>query len=194
MNPRRCAIRSSRARLPSEHTRRAGRSWTFSVVVLAWFVSSACGASPSRTASPEPPPTAPAVFLSLSRTNGETIEVASLRGAPLLLYVFVTWDGVSQALLNPLRAVVARHPELRVVGIAAQPDGSSLVSMWEKALEPPFPIAVDAQGELTRGESALGRIEAVPLLVLLDRHGVIVDRHVGFATRAAIEAMLAKAK
>jgi len=122
----------------------------------------------------------------------ETIRIA--QGRPVLLYVFATFDGVSQMLLNPLRNVAERHRDLRIIGIAAQPSARLLVDAYVHALNPPFPIGYDPQESVRAGDSALGEIDTIPTLIVLDARGVEVARHTGFADERQIEALLAGAE
>lgn len=130
------------------------------------------------------------VELTLRRADGTFIEVGEQRGHAVLLLVFATFDATSQMVLTPLRSVVERHPELVVIGIAAQPSARLLVDAYEHALSPPFPITYDPHQTVAEGESALGVIDGIPTLIVLDGRGVEVARHTGFADEAQIEALL----
>lgn len=134
------------------------------------------------------------VELTLRRADGTFIEVGEQRGHVVLLYVFATFDGVSQAMLNPLRNIVERDPDLVVLGVAAQPSARLLVDAYEHALSPPFPIAYDPEETVREGSSALGAIDTIPTLIVLDRRGVEVARHTGFADQAQIEELLGAAR
>ena len=56
--------------------------------------------------------------LGVRLSDGQWVELADLRGTPVLVFVFATFDAVSQASLTPLRPFVPQHPEIVVVGIA----------------------------------------------------------------------------
>ena len=135
-------------------------------------------------------PSLDAVDLGLRRADGTFVDVADLRGSFVLLFVFATFDGVSQMLLSPLRSVAERHADLHIVGVAAQPSARLLVDAYEHALEPPFPITYDPEETILEGARGLGAIEAIPTLVVLDRRGIEVARHTGFADEAMIEELL----
>ena len=146
---------------------------------------------PETAGSERPAAVAGSVELTLRRADGTFLEVGEQRGRPVLLFVFATFDGVSQMLLTPLRNVAERHPDLVVIGIAAQPSARLLIDAYEHALEPPFPITYDPQETVAEGESALGEIEGIPTLILLDSRGVPAGRLSGFADETRIEALLA---
>lgn len=139
-----------------------------------------CGRSTPAAAetTPEPQPSA-RLELGIRLADGRWLELGDLRGTPVLLFVFATFDAVSQASLKSLRPFVPQHPELIVVGVAAQPRAAQLVEAWSYALDPPFVVGADPYGRVENGESALGRIDAVPTYILYDAQGYEIDRASG---------------
>jgi len=121
----------------------------------------------------------PRLDLGLRLTNGRWAELADLRGTPVLLFVFATFDAVSQASLKSLRPFVPQHPGLIVIGVAAQPRAGQLVEAWAYALDPPFAVGTNPYGYVENGESMLGKIETVPTYILYDAQGYEVDRTAG---------------
>jgi len=114
-----------------------------------------------------------------------------LRGTPVLLFVFATFDAVSQASLKSLRPFVPQHPELIVVGVAAQPRAEQLVDAWAYALDPPFVVGADPYGDVENGESSLGKIETVPTFILYDADGREVDRRTGLLSEGDLDRLVA---
>jgi len=112
-------------------------------------------------------------------SDGRWLELADLRGTPVMLFVFATFDAVSQASLKSLRPFVPQHPEVIVVGVAAQPRASQLVDAWAYALDPPFVVGANPYGKVENGETMLGRIDAVPTFILYDAEGYEIDRATG---------------
>ncbi|MFK7985711.1 MAG: TlpA family protein disulfide reductase [Sandaracinaceae bacterium] len=152
------------------------------------------GISGEGTAGDEAPPRAEgAIELTLRRADGTFLDVGELRGNVTLLYVFATFDGISQMLLHPLRQVAERHPDVQIVGIAAQPSARLLVDAYVHALSPPFAVTYDPEDTVQAGTSALGAIEVVPVVILLDEGGAEVERHTGFMSIERMEEMLAAA-
>jgi hypothetical protein len=117
-------------------------------------------------------------------TDGSWVELAELRGTPVLLFVFATFDAVSQASLKSLRPFVPQHPELIVIGVAAQPRAGQLVEAWDYALDPPFVLGTNPYGRVENGESMLGKIETVPTFILYDANGYEIDRTTGLLSEA----------
>jgi hypothetical protein len=120
--------------------------------------------------------------LGVRLTDGRWLELADLRGTPVLLFVFATFDAVSQASLKSLRPFVPQHPEVIVIGIAAQPRAAQLIEAWAYALDPPFVVGADPYGRVENGESTLGKIETVPTYILYDANGYEIDRTTGLVT------------
>jgi hypothetical protein len=74
---------------------------------------------------------------------------------------------------------VPQHPELIVIGVAAQPRAAQLVEAWAYALDPPFVLGTNPYGLVENGESTLGKIEAVPTYILYGADGYEIDRTTG---------------
>ena len=145
------------------------------VVIASSCVRDSSGARGTTTASRS----GPRLDLGLRLTDGRWVELAELRGTPVLLFVFATFDAVSQASLKSLRPFVPQHPELIVVGVAAQPRAGQLVEAWDYALDPPFVVGANPYGRVENGESTLGKIETVPTYIIYDADGYEIDRTTG---------------
>ena len=160
----------------------SGSPRKFGVWAIAIFlvVASACarGSTKAEHSTRRPISTA-RLDLGIRLSDGRWLELADLRGVPVLLFVFATFDAVSQASLKSLRPFVPQHPELLVIGVAAQPRATQLVDAWAYALDPPFPVGADPTGQVENGESMLGKIETVPTFILFDAEGRELDRTTG---------------
>jgi len=150
-------------------------------ILLVLSMGCAHTSGTSRDTAP-PSATGPRLDLGVRLSDGRWLELADLRGKPVLLFVFATFDAVSQASLTPLRPFVPQHPGIIVVGIAAQPRAMQLVEAWAYALDPPFVVGADPYGRVENGESSLGKIEIVPTFILYGAHGYEIDRATGLLT------------
>jgi cytochrome oxidase Cu insertion factor (SCO1/SenC/PrrC family) len=126
------------------------------------------------------------VGLPLTLASGDPTDLARLRGRPVLVFLFATYDTACQLALEPLTELQARTPELQLIGIAVQPDAEAFLPPYASALDVRFTLAFDPTGNLLRGTTGLGAIPAVPFYVLLDAQGVVQDRHVGVLEKAAL--------
>jgi hypothetical protein len=138
-------------------------------------------------------PDRPPVELELTSSDGELVLLGDLRGQVVVLYLFGTFDGVSQAGVRPLSRFVRHHADTTVIAVAVQPDPAALVDAWAAALEPPFVVTWEAEDTIAGGTSDLGAVDTIPTTVFLDRRGVEVARHVGFPSLRRLEDMLADA-
>jgi peroxiredoxin len=151
------------------------------------LLMAACGGS--RTEPEQPfgvsrgqPPEQSGVRLFLEQPDGETIELERFRGRRVLLFFFTTYDIASQLEMEHLIGFAPKHPELKVVGVALQPNAAKLLGLYRDYLEIPFPVAYDPTGRVKAGLSDLGQIPSVPSFVLLDETGRVVGRHAGATT------------
>jgi len=148
------------------------------LVLAVVAVGCSRGSSSSQPTTAEPVRTV-RLDLGIRLSDGRWLELADLRGTPVLVFVFATFDAVSQASLKSLRPFVPQHPGLVVIGVAAQPRAAPLVEAWAYALDPPFVVGADPYGKVENGESVLGKIEAVPTYVLYNAEGFEIDRTTG---------------
>lgn len=158
-------------------------------MLIALGSGCASGAKSAEETTPKPTGTA-RLDLGLRLSDGRWLELADLRGRPVLLFVFATFDAVSQASLKSLRPFVPQHPEVLVVGVAAQPRAAQLVEAWAYALDPPFLVGADPYGHVENGESMLGKIETVPTYILFDAQGREIDRTSGLLSEGDLAGLV----
>lgn len=156
-----------------------------------------CGATAASGGGPTGPIGAtstaverPGIDLALTTTDGEEFALSELRDHCVVLFLFATFDGASQAALRPARAFVEAHPDVRMVAIAVEDHPAELADAWAHALSPPFPVTYDPEGRVLEGTSPLGDIPSVPRFRLLDRDGVPRAEHVGYPRAGALDAMI----
>jgi hypothetical protein len=125
--------------------------------------------------------------MALVGADGRRFALSQLRGRPLLLFLFTTYDNASQLALTPLTTFLQAHPDLAALGIAAQPDPSALLPLYRDALDLHMPLAYEVDPQIVAGDSMLGPIETVPTYVLLDAGGRIAARHTGALTGEQLE-------
>lgn len=118
------------------------------------------------------------VELSLPRLQGGEVSLAALRGRPILLTLFTTWDLRSQAeapVIMQIRDRFAPHG-LVVLGVALEPlgpRGLPLVRSYVEAMALSFEVLL-AEPDDEQLRAALGPTRQVPRTVLLDRRGRVV--------------------
>ncbi len=145
-------------------------------------MTASCGSAASGAGSTTPGArrTDRALELTLRTPEGEWIHVGDLRGQPVLLFLFATWDGISQAAFRPVQRFARGHEDIAIIGIASQPDAAMLLDPYARVMHAPFPLTYDPEERIHEGTSVLGDIRAVPTFIMFDARGREVARHEGF--------------
>jgi hypothetical protein len=124
--------------------------------------------------NPEGPPIIPAepanrssgdeLDATIPVVGGESLELSSLRGRPVLLEISASWEqGFAEA--HALYAeLLAKHPELAVVLVVADPADASLDGLGDE-----FILAWDPAGAL----AAKLTVATMPTMFVIDRSGHI---------------------
>jgi peroxiredoxin len=136
----------------------------------------------------------PAVELELKDVSGRPFSLQELRGKPLLLFVFATYDSASQLALLTLERWSERHHDVTVLGVAAQPQAERLLPLHRDTLNIRIPLAYDPGEHLINGHSALGRVDVIPSYVLLDGQGRVLARQAGALDESGVDALAARAR
>ncbi|MDD9938338.1 MAG: TlpA disulfide reductase family protein [Myxococcales bacterium] len=135
-------------------------------------------------ASCQPQPTTPElaegpVELALKTADGEPVRLSALRGKPVLIFVFTTYDDVSQLALGTLEHFLTARKDVTALGLAVQPDPEKLLPLYRDSLDVSFELTYDPDNRVVAGDSALGEIPTIPTYVLLDDTGRVAARHTG---------------
>jgi peroxiredoxin len=127
------------------------------------------------------------VSLVLSAVDGGEIELASYRGQVVVLHVFTTWSLAATGDVAQLAEADGRDDTV-VVGVATDPEGSTTVVPWRKALGVQYLIAL-GDDAFRDGRTAIGKVAQVPATIVLDPSGVIarrIDRQLARGELAAV--------
>ena len=132
-------------------------------------------------------------ILELSGTSldGKSIDLASLRGTPVLIHYWATWCEPCKVDISQIKELSLRYgnKKLAVVGIALDSDKGVL----EKYLKSkPIPwIQLHEPGGLDGRLAEMLGVLTLPTMLLLDSQGKVVDRNVGITElEKKIEAIL----
>lgn len=166
--------------------------WAHRVVVATLCTMAvACGGAQAGVGTSHAPRAPEPLALLLRTTEGDPVDVATLRGKPVMLFFFATFDTLSQAATRPLSRFARQHAsDVHVVGVAVQPDAATLAGAWAAALEVPFDVAYEPEPKVLAGLTEVGELAGVPTFVVLDDAGRIVARHTGFASENKLERLL----
>jgi peroxiredoxin len=151
------------------------------VVVCACVVG--CGGTPERPLPQHP------ITLSLARSDGQSLNLETLRGQPVLLFLFATYDRGSQLATVPLTRFAEHNPRVRVLGVALQSDARAFLKLHQRALSIPFELYYDPESRILPGKTDLGVVDGVPAYAFIDAQGRLRDLRYGVATTEQLESL-----
>lgn len=107
---------------------------------------------------------------------GQGVNLADLaKERPVLLHFWATWCGVCKLEQAAIQKISHDHP---VVTVAIQSEGEQSVRAYLQEHQLTFPVVVDDGGVLMQRFGVRG----VPASFIINRHGEIVAKEVGYTT------------
>ena len=137
---------------------------------------------------PAPEPDGPPVTFAYETADGGALTSDSVRGRYTVIAFAATYDLTSQAQLKVLAQIQRDHkPRLNVAALVLEPaENKPLVVAFANGLGFAFPIAIADERTLA-GHGPFEGLRAVPSVVILDREGREVLRHVGPLDKKQLE-------
>jgi peroxiredoxin len=114
----------------------------------------------------------------------EAVDLAALRGEPVIVHFFATWCGVCKAEEHNIKAVAEDHP---MIAIATQSGGVPAVAQYADENGLAMPLLIDPQGQLA-DEWGVG---SFPTTFVIDPDGRIASVEVGYTTELGLRGRLA---
>jgi peroxiredoxin len=133
--------------------------------------------------------------ITLQLINGKQIELASLKGKPVLITFWATsCPGCIKEMPHLVKLYNELNPKgLEMIGIAMPEDRPDYVMEMVKRKSLPYLVAFDLKGEAVR---AFGNVSLTPTTFLIDEKGEIVKKKIGEMNMAVwkkrIETILAR--
>jgi peroxiredoxin len=150
------------------------------IAICAAFAASTLDAQALRTGSRAPP-------IDLPTMTGSRIELAKLRGRPVLITFWGTWCPPCRVEFPELiRAHNTHSPEglfILAVNGRDQERNTKDVQQFIDAFQVPFPVVLDKRGSVRRAY----RIQGQPTTVFIDSSGIIRRVHTGLINRDELQ-------
>ena len=131
----------------------------------------------------------------LRKFDGGAIYMEELRGRPVLLYFWAAWCIFCDKEMPMLERFTKEFPELVVIGVhRSETESREVAVKYAEERGITYPLVADPHDNIFN--YFVGGSNIVPLSVLIDREGFVVDRIVGpryeDQFRALIEGLLKK--
>ncbi len=149
--------------------------------VVALFLAG-CSQSPVGKAAPQ---------FTLNDPLDRPWSLGERSGKPVMLYFWATWAPPSRMGFDPiirLQAVYRKHG-IEVAGIAVR-DERRQVSRFLREKRPNFPVLFGTE-EVEKAYFADGKVR-LPMILVIDRRGIVVARFIGYQAVVDLEPMVAR--
>jgi peroxiredoxin len=146
----------------------------FAAILAGAMVVWAAAQIATRNAPPRIGGAAP--DFTLESTEGQKISLGALRGKPMVVVFVASWCEVCREEMPTMGETFRAHQEHGVVFLGVDIYEDYLVAQqFRKEFQMPFPLLVDAYGEVTKRY----RVNGTPTTFFIDRAGIIRDVVVG---------------
>lgn len=125
----------------------------------------------------------PAPALHAALLDGGSFDLATARGAPLLVYFWATWCPVCRLEQGSIESLARDH---RVVTVALQSGEPATVRKYLEEHGLRVPVINDPDGAIAR----VWGVRATPTLFFIDRGGSIRFRELGYTTETGMRVRL----
>ncbi len=115
--------------------------------------------------------------------DGQSVDLSTLRGEPVLVHFWATWCPVCKLEQQAIHSIARDH---RVVTVAMQSGDAAQIRRFMAEQGLGFPAVTDAYGEL----ASLWGVSAVPATFVLDGAGRIAYSTLGLSTETGLRARL----
>jgi len=116
----------------------------------------------------------------ISGLNSDLIQLNSLEGKVVYLDFWATWCGPCRKSFPWMNDMLEKYQDegLEIIAISLD-DKRKMVETFLKKFPAKFTIGLDPEGKI----GDLYKVRVMPSSYIIDRHGYIVDTHMGFRTK-----------
>jgi len=124
----------------------------------------------------------------LTSLDGSTIKLSSLKGKVVLLDFWATWCPPCRKMIPELKKIYSKYKNkgVEVIGISMDEGSLGTIKSFVDNTGINYPVV--------RGDHALskayGYINAIPTSFIIDKAGVIRDKHTGFQSAEDMQAVI----
>ena len=131
----------------------------------------------------------PAPDFVLATPTGQTMQLANLRGRPVLLNFWATWCPPCKIEMPDLEAIHQKYADRGLAVVAVdQQEAPAAVQAYFNEMGLSFPTVIDSTGEIFN----LYRAVALPMSYFVDSDGIVRIHHRGLMTREQMENYVAQ--
>lgn len=121
-------------------------------------------------------------------TAGPAVDLAAVRGRPVLVNLWATWCGPCREEMPLLQSTSEQHAgAVQFLGVDTK-DRPAAAARFLAEVGVTYPNVVDPDGDLL----AHLRLPGLPVTLLLDAEGRLVGKHIGQLKQASLDDLLAR--
>jgi len=129
-----------------------------------------------------------AADFTLPKLDGTNLSLNELKGKVIILDFWATWCPPCRKMIPDLQKLYTRYKDqgLEVVGISLDEGSPESVKSFVENVKIDYHIVLGNR-EVSK---AYGQINAIPTTFIIDKEGMIRDKHIGFQSEQDMEAVI----